>query len=166
MPTGRTNQTEVFNSSLPKQSANDHNFRRQTSETCLGGDQAARLRGGGTGGLCENDGGGKPVSERRVKSRGARQTIAGCSLMNSSFFTSCGSSAFFSARLPASIDLQSLQGCLPSKVFVKASSNEAVRRLFANIFVHAIVWSAAQCPPVAPISATINRQFPSRTNMP
>lgn len=165
MPTGRTNQTEVFNSSSPKQSANDHIFRRQTPETCLRGDQAARLRGGGTGGLCENNDGEKPVSERRVKSCGARQTIAGRSLVNSSFFKICGSSVFFSAPFPASMDLQSLQGCLPSNVFAKASSNEAVRRLFANMFVHAIAWSAAQCPPVAPISATINRQFPSRTNM-
>jgi hypothetical protein len=40
---------------------------------------------------------------------------------NSSFFAGVSESDLFSERFPAAICLQSWQGCLPSKVFCKAS---------------------------------------------
>ena len=74
---------------------------------------------------------------------------------NSSFLTGAGQSDFFSAFLLAEITLQSLQGCAPSKVRATACSNEFDRRLLASMLVQARVWSKAQCPPTATMSAKI-----------
>jgi hypothetical protein len=126
--------------------------------------QTEKFRGGGTGGLENNEATGDSVSLKTEMVFGEIKVKPSATGRNSIFKVVVRASDFFSDFLAAAMALHKGQRCFPSKVSETASETDCVRKFVASIVAQATVCRAVQCNPVVKTSKTTTKIFPQRAD--
>jgi len=86
------------------------------------------------------------------------------SRQNSNLVFSFCTSVFLSLRLPSVTSLHNVQGCLPSKVLVIASTRVVLWEYLTTIPAQATDCSTTQCSPMDNTSAATTKSLDNRAN--